>query len=102
MPGHHDVGGLPAGPIDRHEHEPTALERRIDALCLNLCGGRRVVSSDLLRRVKEDMDKAEFDSMTYYERWCVGAMKAMIEKGILTENKISARIAQAKAERADG
>ena len=30
--GVHDLGGEPAGPIDRHEHVPTLTERRIDAM----------------------------------------------------------------------
>lgn len=32
MRGVHDLGGLPAGPIDRSEHERTFLERRVDAM----------------------------------------------------------------------
>ncbi|MEM8976409.1 MAG: hypothetical protein AAGD43_30470, partial [Pseudomonadota bacterium] len=31
-----DLGGLPAGPIDRHEHQPTMTERRIDAMMMLL------------------------------------------------------------------
>jgi hypothetical protein len=31
-----DLGGLPAGPLDTSEHEPTMTERRIDAMMMLL------------------------------------------------------------------
>ena len=32
MRGVHDLGGLPAGPVDRTEHERSDFEQRVDAL----------------------------------------------------------------------
>ena len=32
MRGVHDLGGVPAGPIDRSEHERTFVEQRVDAM----------------------------------------------------------------------
>ena len=29
---HHDMGGEPAGPIDRHEHDLAPWEKRVDAI----------------------------------------------------------------------
>ena len=31
-----DIGGLPEGPLDLSEHEPTMTERRIDAMMMLL------------------------------------------------------------------
>ncbi len=39
--GYHDIGGLPGGPIDREEHEPTFWEQRVDALH-TLLASRRI------------------------------------------------------------
>lgn len=30
--GVHDLGGLPAGPVDRNEHERTFFDQRVDAM----------------------------------------------------------------------
>src|SRR5207302_958759 len=32
MRGFHDIGGQPAGPVDRTEHEPALWEKRVHAL----------------------------------------------------------------------
>jgi hypothetical protein len=36
--GHHDMGGLPAGPVERAEHDYADWERRVDALMILLSG----------------------------------------------------------------
>ena len=32
MQRHHDMGGLAAGPIDRHEHDQAPWEKQVDAI----------------------------------------------------------------------
>ena len=32
MQRHHDMGGMPAGAIDRHEHELAPWEKQVDAI----------------------------------------------------------------------
>lgn len=36
MRGVHDLGGVPAGPIDRSEHERTFFEQRVDAMMVGV------------------------------------------------------------------
>jgi hypothetical protein len=46
-----------------------------------------------LRRAKEEMPKAIYDGMTYYQRWTFGLKKVLVEKGVLTEAEIATRVA---------
>jgi hypothetical protein len=94
MPNHHDVGGQPAGPIDRHEHCFNSFERHIDALCLMMCSPPvKKVAVEELRRAKEDMFDGEFARANYYQRWAIGLRAVLVEKGVLDAAEIDARIA---------
>ena len=64
-----DIGGLPAGPIDTGEHEPTIAERRIDAMMtlLRKKPGAFWVT-DENRRTVESMLPEFYDGAAYYER----------------------------------
>ena len=33
---HHDMGGLPAGPVERNEHDYALWEKRVDAIMILL------------------------------------------------------------------
>ena len=56
MPGPHDMGGRPAGPIDLAEHVFGDFESQIDALIMLLAGGgARVIRVDELRRAIESL-----------------------------------------------
>ena len=48
---HHDMGGQPAGAIDREEHDLSLFDRRVDALMMLLTDAKRkVIRVDELRR----------------------------------------------------
>ncbi|MBM3504952.1 MAG: nitrile hydratase subunit beta [Alphaproteobacteria bacterium] len=92
---HHDVGGQSGRPLDRQEHDLSDFERRIDALCLMLCSpATRVVTVEELRRVKEQMKPAEYDALSYYERWTEGLYRLLVEKGVLSEAEIATKLRQ--------
>lgn len=100
MPNHHDVGGLPAGPIDRQEHRFNSFERHIDALCLMMCSPPvKKVAVEELRRAKEEMFDGPFMKANYYQRWAIGLRAVLVEKGVLREAEIDARIAALKTGR---
>ncbi len=68
MPGPHDMGGDPAGPIDLTEHIQGDFERRMDAVVTLLGGaGKRVMRVDELRRAIESLP--DYNSLTYYQKW---------------------------------
>jgi nitrile hydratase subunit beta len=93
--GIHDLGGLPGGAIDRSEHQNDFWEQRVDALMRSLSLlDPPLVRTDELRRAIESMGAEAFDNMTYYERWIAAITEVLLEKGVLTVDELSGRIAQ--------
>ena len=91
--GHHDMGGLPAGAIELSEHHVELWEKRIDAIITLLSGGDyRVIRVDELRRGIESLPPDAYHTMSYYERWVASVAAILIEKGIMTQGEIDARI----------
>jgi len=90
----HDLGGLPAGPIDRDEHDPTFAERRVDALMMLLMG-KSVFNVDEMRRTIENLPREVYERHDYYERWLLTIERLLVEKGVLTSAEIEARMAGA-------
>ena len=90
---HHDMGGMPAGPIDQSEHELADWEILTDAINQTLAtkGIRR---TDETRRVVEDLDEKQYRSLSYYERWIVSIEKILTEKKILTGEEIDQKLAE--------
>ena len=71
---HHDMGGQPAGKVERSEHDYAEWERRIDAMAVLLWGikgGERRFTVDEHRRAIESLPPEAYDSLTYYEKWIV-------------------------------
>jgi hypothetical protein len=94
----HDVGGLPAGPVERTEHEAALWEKRVHALYL-LLSGRGVMTGDELRRGIESLGQAEYDRLAYYERWITSITGSLLQKGILTNDEIARKMAEVEARR---
>ena len=96
--GVHDVGGLPGGEIDRHEHAMTLFQQRVDAILMLLIspkvGAFRV---DALRRVIESNSPEDYANLGYYERWIRAVRTLLVEQEILTEAEIEARMAEIRA-----
>lgn len=91
--GVHDLGGLPAGPIDKTVHESSLFEKRVDALMILMSHpDRRVITVDELRRGIESFPPEEYVELAYYERWVFVLKKLMLEKNILSEEEISERV----------
>ncbi|MCI0637737.1 MAG: nitrile hydratase subunit beta, partial [Gemmataceae bacterium] len=62
MRSHHDMGGLPAGPIDQSEHKYEPWEKRTHAM-LSLLARRGVMTVDELRRGIEALGAEEYDRL---------------------------------------
>ena len=88
----HDVGGLPDGPIDRSEHELTFWEWRIDAMIRLMFKAGILVDFAELRRAIEDMPADTYGELSYYERWSKAAAALLVEKGVLSQAEIDARV----------
>jgi hypothetical protein len=95
---HHDMGGLPAGPVERAEHEYAPWEKRVDAILRLLADSkRRLITTDELRRGIEDLGPGAYDEMSYYERWIASITNNLIEKGVLTVDELGRRMAEIAA-----
>ncbi len=89
---HHDLGGTPAGPIDRSEHQLADWEILADAINQAL-GVKGIKRTDELRRAREDMDSELYQSLSYYERWIASMETILVEKKILMREEIDRKLA---------
>ena len=87
------MGGLPAGAIDRTEHDYALWEKRVDALMMLLSSkDRRLLSVDELRRNIESLGADAYDKMTYYERWIYAITQTLIQRGVITVDELGRKI----------
>ncbi len=91
--GHHDMGGLPAGPVDRGRHEYAEWERRVDAMCV-LVGNKRLCSVDQRRRNIEALPPEVYDKTAYYEKWVVSLGESLIQRGVITTEDLARKMAE--------
>jgi hypothetical protein len=92
------MGGDPAGPVDREEHTPTLVERRIDAMMLLLRQKPRAFwVTDENRRTIESLTPETYRDSGYYEKWCLAMRSLLVEKEVLTDDEIEAKLREVKA-----
>jgi hypothetical protein len=95
---HHDMGGLPAGPVDRGEHDHALWEKRVDALLVLLSEPKRdLVRVDELRRGIEQLGAKAYDELSYYERWIASITGVLLEKGVITSEELGRKMAEVEA-----
>lgn len=95
---HHDMGGLPAGPVAQVEHDYAPWEKRVDAILRLLADSkRRLITTDELRRGIEELGPGAYDEMSYYERWIASITNNLIEKGVITVDELGRRMAEITA-----
>ena len=96
MNGAHDLGGMHGfGPINPEPDEPVfhaEWERRAFAITLAM-GAYGAWNLDMSRHARERMDPAEYLGSSYYEHWLHGLQTLLLEKNLLTEAEIQARMA---------
>ncbi|HWJ01880.1 MAG TPA: hypothetical protein VNU96_22925 [Burkholderiales bacterium] len=91
MRSHHDMGGLPAGKVDRAEHDYSDWERRVDAMAV-LLGRKRRLTVDERRRAIETLTPQAYDALSYYERWVVALGQTLIQRGVITSAELARRM----------
>jgi hypothetical protein len=92
---HHDMGGQPAGAVQRTEHEYSDWERRVDAMSVVL-GRKRLVSVDERRRAIETLPPEAYDRLSYYERWVVALAQTAIQRGFTTSAELARKMEDVK------
>ena len=94
----HDIGGLPGGPVDTEPHAATFWEKQIDAINVLLSDEkRRILSRDERRLAIESLGEEVYQTLGYYERWTAAVTRLLLQKGILSQDEIDAKIAEIRA-----
>ena len=91
--GHHDLGGRPAGEVERDEHDYSEWERRIDAMSV-LLGMKKILTVDQRRKNIEALPPELYDSLSYYERWLISLAQSLIERGLITTEDLARKMAE--------
>jgi hypothetical protein len=97
--GHHDMGGMLAGPVERTEHDYADWERRVDALMILLSGirgGTKLMTVDELRKNVEAIAPEAYDRMSYYERWVTSITQTMIQRGVITTQELGRKMEEVR------
>ena len=89
--GHHDMGGLPAGRVERTEHDYAQWERRVDAMAV-LLGSEKILTVDERRKNIETLPPPDYDAMSYYERWVIALGQALIQRGLITTEELGRKM----------
>lgn len=99
--GVHDLGGRPAGPVERDEHAVSFFEKRVDAMVMLMVNpAMGVFRVDALRRAIESNSEETYTSLTYYEKWLNALRDLLIEQQVVDADALAARIAEIEAREA--
>lgn len=96
---HHDMGGEPAGPVQRDEHELAAWEKQVDAI-VRLLLAKRLMTLDEMRRAIEDLGPGAYDELSYFERWITATTNVLLAKGVLHVQEVGEAIEAVRQRRA--
>jgi hypothetical protein len=87
------MGGLPAGPVERTEHEYADWERRVDAMGV-LLSQKRLLTVDQRRRAIETLAPEDYDQLAYYERWVIALGQTLIQRGLITTAELARKMVE--------
>jgi hypothetical protein len=85
------MGGLPAGKVERTEHDYADWERRVDAMAV-LLGQKRRLTVDERRRAIETLTPQAYDALSYYERWVLALGQTLIQRGLITSAELAKKM----------
>ncbi|MEO1079767.1 MAG: hypothetical protein AAFY29_09445 [Pseudomonadota bacterium] len=90
--GPHDIGGLAAGEVDRREHDTAWWEWQIDAMVRLAMKKGLFTDFAELRDGIERLDPEDYARLTYYERWAKSLAYALVDKGVVSQADLDARV----------
>jgi Nitrile hydratase beta subunit, N-terminal len=94
-----DIGGLPADPIRRVDHELLPWEKRCHALA-DVLDFHKIINTEEKRCGVEALGAEMVGKLTYYERWIVAFSNVLFRKGILTPTELALKMREVGARRA--
>lgn len=96
-----DVGGLPADPIQRVEHELEPWEKRCHALA-DVLDFHKLINTEEKRRGVEALGAEMVAKLSYYERWIVAFANILFHKGILTPTELALKMKEVESRSNEG
>lgn len=95
-----DIGGLPADPIQRVEHELQPWEKRCHALA-DVLDFNKIINTEEKRRGVEALGAEIVGKLTYYERWIAAFAFILFQKGILAPSELARKMDDVEARRSN-
>ena len=93
-----DIGGLPAGRIERIEHELEPWEKRCHALA-DVLDFHKIINTEEKRRGVEALGNEMIGKLSYYERWIAAFANILFQKGVITPDALARKMAEVEARR---
>ena len=87
----HDMGGMPAGPVET-ESPPTRPWAKLITATVGALREEKLMTVDEMRRALEDLPKEQYDR-SYFERWAEALTDLLEEKGLASHAEIESRMA---------
>ena len=91
-----DIGGDPAGPVARVEHELEPWEKRYHALA-DVLDFHKIINTEEKRRGVEALGAEMVAKLSYYERWIVAFANILFQKGVLSPEQLARKMDEVKA-----
>jgi hypothetical protein len=96
-----DIGGLPAEPIRREDHELEPWEKRCHALA-DVLDFHKIINTEEKRCGVEALGAEMIGKLTYYERWIVAFANILFRKEILTPTELVQKMREVEARWSEG
>lgn len=96
-----ELGGLPAGPINRVEHVLEPWEKRCHALA-DVLDFHKIINTEEKRRGVEALGSEVIGQLSYYERWIVAFANILFQKSILTPEELAQKMEEVSARHSGG
>jgi hypothetical protein len=93
--GPQDIGGQEAGPVDTVDHGMKFWERQANGL-RSVLQRNRILKTDELRRAAEELGP-RYSELQYFEITTSALKTVLIEKGLITEEELSRKMAEVRA-----
>ena len=86
----HDMGGMPAGPVEP-DSPPTRPWAKLITATVGALREKKLMTVDEMRRALEDLPPEQYDR-DYFERWAEALTDLLEEKGLASHDEIETRM----------
>jgi hypothetical protein len=88
-----DLGGQPAGPLDRSDHPLLPWEKSMHALA-GVLAAKGIVNMEEKRRGINELGRDVYDKLTYYEKWVLSVCNNLLAKGVITPEELARKLTE--------